>query len=110
MDRPGIFAADSFKSDRLLETGAGEGNRTLVVSLGSFCSTIELHPRNRHFTRVCGGMANLKGGGCDGKWGGHFFLADEMQLIQNTKISVNDAIHTMKYARFCFNAFARLNK
>ncbi len=25
--------------------GAGEGNRTLVVSLGSFCSTIELHPR-----------------------------------------------------------------
>jgi hypothetical protein len=28
--------------------GAGEGNRTLVVSLGSFCSTIELHP---HFRR-----------------------------------------------------------
>ena len=27
-----------------LECGAGEGNRTLVVSLGSFCSTIELHP------------------------------------------------------------------
>ena len=25
--------------------GAGEGNRTLVVSLGSFCSTIELHPQ-----------------------------------------------------------------
>ena len=25
--------------------GAGEGNRTLVVSLGSSCSTIELHPR-----------------------------------------------------------------
>src|SRR5882762_1285132 len=25
--------------------GAGEGNRTLVVSLGSFCSAIELHPR-----------------------------------------------------------------
>ena len=24
--------------------GAGEGDRTLVVSLGSFCSTIELHP------------------------------------------------------------------
>ena len=36
--------------------GAGEGNRTLVVSLGSFCSTIELHPHfndlaalNSHF-------------------------------------------------------------
>jgi aspartate aminotransferase len=27
------------------QVGAGEGNRTLVVSLGSFCSTIELHPR-----------------------------------------------------------------
>src|SRR6056297_2209356 len=26
--------------------GAGEGNRTLVVSLGSCCSTIELHPRH----------------------------------------------------------------
>ncbi len=27
------------------ESGAGEGNRTLVLSLGSFCSTIELHPQ-----------------------------------------------------------------
>src|SRR5512134_2200412 len=27
------------------EVGAGEGNRTLVVSLEGFCSTIELHPR-----------------------------------------------------------------
>ena len=27
------------------KAGAGEGNRTLVVSLGSCCSTIELHPR-----------------------------------------------------------------
>ena len=26
------------------ESGAGEGNRTLVVSLEGFCSTIELHP------------------------------------------------------------------
>src|SRR5471030_193543 len=33
--------------------GAGEGNRTLVVCLGSFCSTIELHPRSAHSTRVC---------------------------------------------------------
>src|SRR5258708_29296054 len=37
--------------------GAGEGNRTLVISLEGFCSTIELHPpSNRssavHFTRV----------------------------------------------------------
>ena len=36
-------------------TGAGEGNRTLVVSLEGFCSTIELHPpgifsRNRYRT------------------------------------------------------------
>src|SRR5271156_3213953 len=26
--------------------GAGEGNRTLVVSLEGFCSAIELHPRS----------------------------------------------------------------
>jgi hypothetical protein len=30
-------------------TGAGEGNRTLVVSLEGFCSTIELHPRGTTF-------------------------------------------------------------
>ncbi len=30
-------------------SGAGEGNRTLVVSLGSFCSTIELHPQEKEF-------------------------------------------------------------
>ena len=28
----------------LTVNGAGEGNRTLVVSLEGFCSTIELHP------------------------------------------------------------------
>ena len=28
------------------QAGAGEGNRTLVVSLGSFCSAIELHPHS----------------------------------------------------------------
>ena len=27
------------------DAGAGEGNRTLVVSLEGFCSTIELHPQ-----------------------------------------------------------------
>src|ERR1700739_495005 len=31
--------------------GAGEGNRTLVVSLGSFCSTIELHPPSRRISK-----------------------------------------------------------
>ena len=30
--------------------GAGEGNRTLVVSLEGFCSTIELHP---HLAACC---------------------------------------------------------
>src|SRR6185369_8450320 len=29
------------------QIGAGEGNRTLVVSLEGFCSTIELHPPAR---------------------------------------------------------------
>ena len=28
----------------LVRCGAGEGNRTLVLSLGSFSSAIELHP------------------------------------------------------------------
>jgi hypothetical protein len=31
--------------DRRTKIGAGEGNRTLVISLEGFCSTIELHPR-----------------------------------------------------------------
>ena len=30
--------------------GAGEGNRTLVISLEGCCSTIELHPRTRNHT------------------------------------------------------------
>ena len=33
-----------------MTVGAGEGNRTPVVSLGSFCSTIELHPHVRSAT------------------------------------------------------------
>src|SRR5437588_11038619 len=28
----------------VVKAGAGEGNRTLVISLEGFCSTIELHP------------------------------------------------------------------
>jgi hypothetical protein len=33
---------------QVVETiGAGEGNRTLVISLEGCCSTIELHPRTR---------------------------------------------------------------
>ena len=35
-----------------LAHGAGEGNRTLVVSLEGFCSTIELHPHLPPFTRM----------------------------------------------------------
>ena len=52
--------------------GAGEGNRTLVVSLGSFCSTIELHPRSLHFTRVSPLLATLQHGCCDRKCDGRF--------------------------------------
>ena len=32
--------------------GAGEGNRTLVISLEGCCSTIELHPRLRQGTGI----------------------------------------------------------
>jgi hypothetical protein len=38
-----FYYADSIA---IFITGAGEGNRTLVVSLEGFCSTIELHPLN----------------------------------------------------------------
>src|ERR1700722_843625 len=34
----------SFISGFAVEAGAGEGNRTLVISLEGCCSTIELHP------------------------------------------------------------------
>lgn len=37
--------------------GAGEGNRTLVVSLGSFCSTIELHPQSRRLACKSKGLS-----------------------------------------------------
>ena len=43
--RSGLISLKKFEGyveNRAL--GAGEGNRTLVVSLGSFYSTIELHP------------------------------------------------------------------
>jgi hypothetical protein len=48
--------------------GAGEGNRTLVVSLGSFCSTIELHPQNPHSTRVSSCLTNFQRGRYARKW------------------------------------------
>jgi hypothetical protein len=34
--------------ERAESVGAGEGNRTLVISLEGCCSTIELHPRRSH--------------------------------------------------------------
>ena len=34
-----------FRGTQIIQTGAGEGDRTLVVSLENFCSTIELHPQ-----------------------------------------------------------------
>ena len=37
--------------------GAGEGNRTLVISLEGFCSTIELHPHMPATTFACTPLA-----------------------------------------------------
>src|SRR5882757_3747745 len=34
--------------------GAGEGNRTLVISLEGCCSTIELHPRYQRLSTIFG--------------------------------------------------------
>ena len=39
-------------------SGAGEGNRTLVSSLGSYSSTIELHPRPAPTLRFCQARRN----------------------------------------------------
>src|SRR6185436_16359503 len=39
-----LASADNLRSASRAKVGAGEGNRTLVVSLEGFCSTIELHP------------------------------------------------------------------
>ena len=33
----------------LIKFGAGEGNRTLILSLEGFCSTIELHPQSSNY-------------------------------------------------------------
>ena len=56
--------------------GAGEGNRTPVISLGSFYSTIELRPRNacilcyknrfgKRYYRYCAELCGVDG--CVGK-------------------------------------------
>ena len=42
-----------------LSHGAGEGNRTLVVSLGSFCSAIELHPHGADHKRSAAARKRL---------------------------------------------------
>ena len=36
----------------LRNAGAGEGNRTLVISLEGFSSTIELHPQRINFNNL----------------------------------------------------------
>ena len=48
-----------------LSVGAGEGNRTLVVSLGSSCSTIELHPQSQReiLTAFCSFVAGCRAPG-----------------------------------------------
>jgi hypothetical protein len=43
-------------------SGAGEGNRTLVISLEGCCSTIELHPQRAHTHRP---LTALGQEGCD---------------------------------------------
>jgi hypothetical protein len=45
---------------RWRKSGAGEGNRTLVLSLGSSCSTIELHPREASVSSTAKGKRKLQ--------------------------------------------------
>src|SRR5713101_7756119 len=42
--------------------GAGEGNRTLVISLEGCCSTIELHPHRPHTLRALAALGQER---CD---------------------------------------------
>src|SRR5579872_4578630 len=51
--RNGRFS-ERHSAKSLKSLGAGEGNRTLVVSLEGFCSTIELHPRSGPAVRAGG--------------------------------------------------------
>ena len=53
VDRKGLAAKRAGSATVARSGGAGEGNRTLVVSLGSSCSTIELHP---HRGGIIGGV------------------------------------------------------
>src|SRR5450830_207079 len=71
-----ISRSGSKQAGERQETGAGEGNRTLVVSLGSFCSTIELHPRSLHFTRDGKDLANL--------WIAFEFIRNSRDISQKT--------------------------
>ena len=57
------FAAK--KDEASKKVGAGEGNRTLVCSLGSCRSTIELRPRGPWICHVSGSCANGEGGPMD---------------------------------------------
>ena len=41
--------------------GAGEGNRTLVISLEGCCSTIELHPRSHPYVLATGDVVGEVG-------------------------------------------------
>src|SRR3954466_4588998 len=63
----------SERTEVLDGTGAGEGNRTLVVSLGSFCSAIELHPRSPRRLKIRGApdaFKSRRGEACLGRVGG----------------------------------------
>ena len=46
---PLFCATPPTSSSANVQFGAGEGNRTLVISLEGFCSTIELHPQSQFY-------------------------------------------------------------
>ena len=47
------------REENQLSIGAGEGNRTLVISLEGCCSTIELHPRREQSSDVVDPVVRL---------------------------------------------------
>lgn len=70
--------------------GAGEGNRTLVVGLGSLCSTIELHPLTYSSPADCSPMSGNRQYGY-GRW--RRIVLHYNQLLASSKTRANQAVN-----------------
>src|SRR5690625_430149 len=58
--RPLPYQGSALPLSHMGLTGAGEGNRTLILSLEGFCSTIELHPQVLTRNQKNGGGSRIR--------------------------------------------------